>query len=53
MFSLIATVNNRQLPIEKLALAENSEDSAEEGGIVDLVRTRTQLVKTAILWFAW
>lgn len=53
MFSLIATINKKQLPTEKLALAVNNHNAVEEGGFLDLVHTRIQLIQTVILWFAW
>nr|XP_058965014.1 solute carrier family 22 member 15-like isoform X1 [Pocillopora verrucosa] len=53
VFSLIATINKKQLPTEKLALAENNHNAVEEGGFLDLVHTRIQLIQTVILWFAW
>lgn len=53
VFSLIATINNKQLPTEKLTLAENNHGTVEEGGFLDLVHTRAQGTRTAILWFAW
>lgn len=53
VFSLIATINNKQLPTEKLTLAESNHDAVEEGGFLDLVHIRAQGLRTAILWFAW
>jgi len=52
VFSSIAALNKTQLPSEKLML-ESNEEAVNEGGILDLVRTRAQLVKMVILWFTW
>ena len=52
MFLSIAALNKTQLPGDKLML-EHNEEAVKEGGILDLVRTRKQLFKTLILWFAW
>ena len=34
-------------------MLESNEEAVNEGGILDLVRTRAQLVKMVILWFTW
>lgn len=52
VFSSIAVLNKKQLPHENIAL-DYSEEAVKEGGFLDLLRTRTQLFKTLILWFAW
>ncbi|KAJ7391892.1 hypothetical protein OS493_016188 [Desmophyllum pertusum] len=52
VFLSIAALNKTQLPGDKLML-EHNEEAVKEGGILDLVRTRKQLFKTLILWFAW
>ena len=52
MFSSIAALNKKPLPHDKLVL-EQDKETEKEGGFFDLVRTRTQLFKTLILWFAW
>lgn len=52
VLSSIATLNKKQLPGDKLTL-EHDEEAVKEGGCFDLVRTRKQLFKTLILWFAW
>lgn len=49
----IAALNKSKLPTDELALERNEESAVKEGGILDLVCTRKQLVKTLILWFAW
>lgn len=53
VFLSIAALNKSKLPTDELAVERNEESAVKEGGILDLVRTRKQLVKTLILWFAW
>lgn len=53
VFLSIAALNKSKLPTDELALERNEESAVKEGGILDLVCTRKQLVKTLILWFAW
>ena len=52
VLSSIATLNKKTLPDDKLSL-EHDEEAVKEGGFVDLFRTRKQLFKNLILWFAW
>lgn len=53
VFLSIAKVNKAKLSDDKLLDLESKVETVHEGGILDLVRTRQQLVKTLILWFTW
>ena len=53
VFLSIAALNKTKLSTDELALEMNEESAVKEGGILDLVCTRKQLVKTLTLWFAW
>ncbi|XP_073237426.1 uncharacterized protein [Porites lutea] len=52
VFSSIASANNANLPDDKLHV-EMREQAVNEGGFLDLFRTKTQCVKTLILWLCW
>lgn len=53
VFLSIAALNSTRLTADELELESDEETLNKEGGILDLVRTRRQLLKTLILWFAW
>ena len=54
MFLSIAAVNKGKISEDKILCLENKvELRREERGIIDLVRSRKQLIKTSILWFTW
>ena len=53
VFLSIVKVNKAKLSDDKLLDLESKVETVHEGGILDLVRTRQQLVKTLILWFTW
>lgn len=52
VFSSIASANNANLPDDKLHV-EMREEAVNEGGFLDLFRTKTQCAKTLILWLCW
>lgn len=52
VLSSIATINKKQLPVDKLSL-DHDEEAVKEGGFFDLLRPRKQLFKTLILCFIW
>ena len=52
ILSSIARINRTHLPRDKLVV-DNNEVDVVTGGILDLVRTRVQLIKTLILWLTW
>ncbi|XP_044179315.1 organic cation/carnitine transporter 4-like isoform X2 [Acropora millepora] len=54
VFLSIAAVNKGKISEDKILCLENKvELRREERGIIDLVRSRKQLIKTSILWFTW
>ncbi|XP_044179704.1 solute carrier family 22 member 3-like [Acropora millepora] len=54
VFLSIAAVNKGKISENKILCLENKvELRREERGIIDLVRSRKQLIKTSILWFTW
>lgn len=54
VFLSIAAVNKGKISEDKILCLENMvELRREERGIIDLVRSRKQLIKTSILWFTW
>ncbi|XP_044178942.1 organic cation/carnitine transporter 4-like isoform X2 [Acropora millepora] len=54
VFLAIAAVNKGKISEDKILCLENKvELRREERGIIDLVRSRKQLIKTSILWFTW
>jgi len=54
VFLSIAAVNKGKISEDKILCLENKvELRREDRGIIDLVRSRKQLIKTSILWFTW